>query len=46
MRPRVWYKEIASEANLYDLEEAGKKAVSYRDFAELMHHWLDVLKWP
>ncbi|MHC4362383.1 MAG: LamG-like jellyroll fold domain-containing protein [Planctomycetota bacterium] len=41
------YLGLASEANLYDLEAPGEKAVNFRDIALLIdEHWLEEKKWP
>jgi hypothetical protein len=41
------YVPLRSEANLYDEEPEGKKAINFRDIAELIaEHWLNEEKWP
>ncbi|MHC4239132.1 MAG: LamG-like jellyroll fold domain-containing protein, partial [Planctomycetota bacterium] len=41
------YIPLRSEANLYDLEPQGDKAVNFRDIAVLIsEHWLEEKKWP
>jgi hypothetical protein len=37
---------LTSIANIYDSEPAGQKAVNFRDYAELMLHWLEEKLWP
>ncbi|MHC4239996.1 MAG: LamG-like jellyroll fold domain-containing protein [Planctomycetota bacterium] len=38
---------LRSQANLYDLEPPGEKAVNFRDIALLIdEHWLEEKKWP
>jgi hypothetical protein len=38
---------LRSEANLYDLEPQGEKAVNFRDIGVLIgEHWLEEKKWP
>jgi hypothetical protein len=38
---------LRSQANLYDLEPPGEKAVNFRDIAFLIdEHWLEEKKWP
>jgi hypothetical protein len=37
---------ITSEANLYDLEPVGQKAVNIRDFGEIAASWLQQKFWP
>jgi len=40
------YSPLESEANVYDAEPAGNKAVNFRDFAKLMTAWLEQKLWP
>jgi hypothetical protein len=41
------YRRLRSQANLYDLELPGEKAVNFRDLAVLIdEHWLEEIKWP
>jgi hypothetical protein len=41
------YIPLTLPYNLYDKEEAGKQAINFKDFAELMEHWLDPpMLWP
>jgi hypothetical protein len=41
------YIPLRSEANLYDLEPQGERAVNFRDIALLIsEHWLEEKKWP
>ena len=40
------YVPLISIANLHDSEPAGQKAVNFRDYAELMLHWLEEKLWP
>jgi beta-galactosidase len=37
---------LTSEANLYDLEPAGQKAINIKDAAVLLEHWLEQKLWP
>jgi hypothetical protein len=41
------FTKLNSQANIYDLEVPGKKAVNFRDIAKLIaEHWLEEKKWP
>ncbi|MHC4645328.1 MAG: LamG domain-containing protein [Planctomycetota bacterium] len=35
-----------SAYNIYDTESAGSRAINFRDYAELMDSWLEVILWP
>jgi hypothetical protein len=41
------YKRLRAQANLYDLEKEGEKAVNFRDLAVFIdEHWLEEVLWP
>ncbi|MHC4666570.1 MAG: LamG domain-containing protein, partial [Planctomycetota bacterium] len=41
------YRRLRSQANFYDLEMEGEKAVNFRDLAVMIaEYWLDEKKWP
>lgn len=40
------YMPLLAEANIYDEEVAGQKAVNFKDYAKLMGAWLEVVAWP
>jgi hypothetical protein len=41
------YAPLTTPINLYDKDKPGEQAINYKDFAELMEHWLDPpMLWP
>jgi len=40
------YSSLDAQANVYDAEPAGSKAVNFKDLAELMTAWLEQKLWP
>jgi hypothetical protein len=40
------YVVLASQANLYDAEPAGSKAINFKDFTVLLDGWLEMKLWP
>jgi hypothetical protein len=40
------YIPISSPGNVIDGEGVNNLKINFRDYAELLNHWLEVEKWP